>query len=517
MRSLLLLLILASPAYGQQMDVLYLDGRDAYVSLPPDLFSGLSETTIEAWVKWDKILKWSRIFDFGREGNAVVLQSEKSSRTLNFVIWDRDGRRRGLELRNAIPTGEWFHVAAVCGRSGMRLYLDGELAGSDGYTGGLEELSGGNYYIGRSNWPDDERFQGTIAEFRIWKGSRSEADIARYMDRTLTGREQGLVGYWRFDTQPEGDAPDLSGQGHSARLVAGAQTTTVVAIARHLIPGQLARDAASYRASGQANASEENWIGAFDYYRASLDLVPDDDLRVDMLEALKKGRVRATLIQSTASAGALLHPALEAAWVNLIWRSPPYVNWDNPRSLALAAPTQVTARDVGREYASAAAGLGVDLIVVVDLEPGEVTRSRPKHERRKALLLKTVPVPEDSTGRVLQVRPPKNAAYHRIRETASAISRGFYRVLDARSGAILDEDELIGEASDEVLYAEYKGDLHDLYIERRSQLKRAHDADNGFHARRALKTDDELIEEAMREWGRSLADRVLTTLSNRIP
>lgn len=513
-RFLTLLLILASPLHAQQMDVLHLDGRDAYVELPAEAFSGVSEATVEAWVKWDRILTWSRVFDFGREGNAIVLQSQKSSRTLNFVIWDRNGRRRAIELSSAIPVGEWFHVATVFGRLGMRIYIDGELAGSDDYTGGLEELSGGRYYIGRSNWPDDKRFQGAIAELRIWRGSRSQYDISRHMDRALTGDEPGLVGYWRFDTLREGDAPDLSGRGNDARLLAGARTTTVPAIARHLIPGQLARDAALYQASGRAKARSEDWAGAFGDYQTSLDLVADGGLQTEMLDALKKARLRAALIQSTATpADTLLHPALEAAWTQLIWRSPPYVNWENPRAVALAVPAGVPARDAGMHDASAAAGLGVDIVVVVDLEASAVTRTRPERQRRNAIVLKNDPVDSDSTGRTFRTRKPKNVVYDHIRETATAICRGYYRVLDTRTGVILDEGDLAEEASDEIFYAEYKGKLHELYIERRKKLKRAFDADNGFQARRYLLSDDELVGEAMREWGRLLADRVLGSLS----
>jgi hypothetical protein len=46
----------------------------------------------------------------------------------------------------------------------MRFYLDGELVGTDNFPGGVETLSGGHFYIGRSNWPGDETFQGAIAD-----------------------------------------------------------------------------------------------------------------------------------------------------------------------------------------------------------------------------------------------------------------------------------------------------------------------------------------------------------------
>jgi hypothetical protein len=50
---LLLILLLSTSLHAQEMGALYLNGADAHVELPPDLFAGLSDMTVEAWVKWD--------------------------------------------------------------------------------------------------------------------------------------------------------------------------------------------------------------------------------------------------------------------------------------------------------------------------------------------------------------------------------------------------------------------------------------------------------------------------------
>ena len=73
--------------------------------------------------KWDRIKNWSRVFDFGREGNAFVVQSEKSSRTLNFAIYDRNGRRHRMQARNTIPVGQWFHLAVSRSRTSLPISL----------------------------------------------------------------------------------------------------------------------------------------------------------------------------------------------------------------------------------------------------------------------------------------------------------------------------------------------------------------------------------------------------------
>ena len=47
-------------------------------------------------------------------------------------------------------------------------------------------------------------FQGVIAEVRFWEKARKQAEIKADMHRRLSGNEEGLVGYWRFE-EGEGD------------------------------------------------------------------------------------------------------------------------------------------------------------------------------------------------------------------------------------------------------------------------------------------------------------------------
>src|SRR5207247_2635313 len=44
--------------------VLQLDGK-SYLELPPNIFKELTEATIEAWIKWDRLVPGADLFDFG--------------------------------------------------------------------------------------------------------------------------------------------------------------------------------------------------------------------------------------------------------------------------------------------------------------------------------------------------------------------------------------------------------------------------------------------------------------------
>lgn len=42
-------------------------------------------------------------------------------------------------------------------------------------------------------------YKGTIQEVRIWKTLRTEEQIAKFINVDLSGREEGLLGYWKLD------------------------------------------------------------------------------------------------------------------------------------------------------------------------------------------------------------------------------------------------------------------------------------------------------------------------------
>ena len=173
-----------SATYADQMPVLNLNGN-SYVELPRNLFDRTTQATIEVWVKWNRFNNSSRVFDFGRKDNAVVLQNDKSSNTIKFRIWERSGKRHDVQAKKAVNTGVWYHIAVVSGFGGMDLYLNGQHVDSDKYPGSLNVADGGQNYIGKSNWPKDELFDGYISEFRVWEKRLSQSEIQSSMEKAL--------------------------------------------------------------------------------------------------------------------------------------------------------------------------------------------------------------------------------------------------------------------------------------------------------------------------------------------
>jgi VCBS repeat-containing protein/surface protein len=182
---------------------LLFDGIDDYVELAHDDAYLLDEGTLQLWFNTSDVNQEGYLFSKDSEGNdtgghlsvyldgsgnvAVRLQSSTTDNQ-NIIT-------STLSLEN----DQWHNVAFTFGSDGMQLYVDGQLQGSDTYTGGLGTTSGGvgNYEpiaIGAgTHWSDDgvvtplkNFFTGNIDEVALF-GSALSAEQIQGIYSSATG------------------------------------------------------------------------------------------------------------------------------------------------------------------------------------------------------------------------------------------------------------------------------------------------------------------------------------------
>ena len=209
--------------------VLELDGNNSFVELPPNIFSNLTEATVEGWVKWDSFGPADAMFFcFGQEGRSVMfVGNHEGMEKLKFVMYDAHGARFGALQENApavLRPGKWTHLAAVSGAHGMRLYVNGVEVWRGSYQGSFAQIqNSGRNLLGKSAWAGDQDFRGQMAEVRVWNVARTELEIRKTMTRRLTGTEPGLVGLWNFDGVENGIVNDATPGAHHGKLMGNAK------------------------------------------------------------------------------------------------------------------------------------------------------------------------------------------------------------------------------------------------------------------------------------------------------
>ncbi len=536
---------LYSQGLADEMMVLQLDGKSGYVELPGGAFDRLESATVEAWIKWNRFNKWARVFDFGREGNATVVQTEKTSNGLNFRIWDRGGKQRGIKARKVVSTGAWYHIAAVSGYGGMQLYVNGNLVGDESYYGSLSESAGGNNLIGKSNWPEDKMLDGSISEFRVWSRPLSRNEITQRMNRTLTGAEEGLVGYWRFSEAEGGMVPNVVTGRSDARLVGGASLVSVPAIAPLLVPGQMEKTASQHLEKGkrafengsygdairelrkyveyipgdseaQALIAEGHYrLGvaqfgqglyreAYDSFESAMIMVPGyKDSSVKQQEAYEKARYRVAVYPvKTSVFGANIGLFQQSLMSSLTKGKSKFVDYVDQATLNRLFQSQGVSISLVDPMATlnAAKSSDIRLAVLCDLLTASSSRTSPN---RVGMTAEEVTQVGDNLLMSLGQR-----TYHIVTQSANANCEANFRVLDTSTGDVLVSETLSSRINDKVEYASYYGDYKRLAIRVKGKFHFISQSDSRFTARRDLENPTDMMNRALRDLAGQIASRV---------
>jgi len=149
---------------------------DGYVDCGgPDPWNTIGDVTVSLWVKdaGTGIAGW--IFNkFYSTADAWGLY--KSAANYLGIYDDIDNADTG-RYYTAIEPGRWYHVVASMRNLENRLYLNGVLIGSGGYSADNWSSFGGNFYIAaRGN--GSTFYDGVIDHLMIWRRALSDAEVA---------------------------------------------------------------------------------------------------------------------------------------------------------------------------------------------------------------------------------------------------------------------------------------------------------------------------------------------------
>ncbi|NEO36831.1 MAG: hypothetical protein F6J90_11140 [Moorea sp. SIOASIH] len=211
----------ASANTSVTLSALSFDGSGDYIDCRVIDFAR-NNYTVEAWFK-TSVSSTLDIFAATYYNHGILLEVRPQG-TLRYLHRQPIGGSGGTSLftTNTYTDGQWHHLAAVKSSTNMSLYVDGSLqvqesAPSD-FTDSLEVV------IGRLSKSNSARyFNGELDEVRIWNRDRTLEEIKADMNRRLSGKESGLLGYWHFE---EGTARDYSGNGHDGTIYGNPQNVS---------------------------------------------------------------------------------------------------------------------------------------------------------------------------------------------------------------------------------------------------------------------------------------------------
>lgn len=163
---------------------------ESYVELPSGVITDYQALTIETWATFGQLATWSRLWSFGDQNDAgqgryyVELCPHGGSADTYVSISDADpGGNHADAVAQAAPLDNQtnVHVVAVFNPlAGYHaLYVNGNLTGRNSSPGvtlaGVHDVMN---WIGRSLFSADPYLNGSVDEFRIYRGALSSLEVA---------------------------------------------------------------------------------------------------------------------------------------------------------------------------------------------------------------------------------------------------------------------------------------------------------------------------------------------------
>ncbi|NEO89329.1 MAG: LamG domain-containing protein [Moorea sp. SIO3G5] len=207
------------------------DGNGDYI-LIEDYSPPSNKITVSAWVKASSHPQWGSIIkNWGdRVSGGLHFGLISNNKKLDCQVTQADGTQKRVTETEEFPLNIWQHVALVADGTHIRLYRNGVEVNSTTYDATLKTafkpLIIGAKPSDQGNSPcpyNPGYWHGSIDEVRVWNKARTQEEIKADMNRRLSGKESGLLGYWHFE---EGTARDYSGNGHDGTIYGNPQNVS---------------------------------------------------------------------------------------------------------------------------------------------------------------------------------------------------------------------------------------------------------------------------------------------------
>ncbi len=182
-------------------------GNVATVATKENIFNTKNNFSIQFWAYREP------------DGNKIVVSKAKTSTYID-VFRNANTRQVKVEIYKSgkmdfydnVPytngTPHWFHVTVVRSGNTAACYIDGQKLGTKNFT--PQNISDADFNADTIFNILDYKSVGKIDEVRFWTKALSDNEVANTWSRYLSGDEEGLAGYWKFDEGVDGVFYDYS-------------------------------------------------------------------------------------------------------------------------------------------------------------------------------------------------------------------------------------------------------------------------------------------------------------------
>ena len=176
----------------------------AKVAVTADVQIARAQFTVETWMRPTGAIRTNPVYWMGQyiQGHAGWLAfgfKHNSRKPCAFI--GNSGESRAYAAGGDIPLDEWTHVAISRDNGTVKVYTNGLLSATCSVNSqNATALPPDAPLVMAAAAPgNNDAFDGDMLEVRVWSCVRTDAQIAAGFAQKLTGKEEGLLGYWPMD------------------------------------------------------------------------------------------------------------------------------------------------------------------------------------------------------------------------------------------------------------------------------------------------------------------------------
>lgn len=168
----------------------------------------------------------SKSLSFNTESGFDVVLEDNASYSWSLATENGVVRYGSDEYQN--PVGEWTFMSFTYDGTSPKIFANGvEVVGSSDNPTTTGKIISNSFPLRLSSSTPacpqgNGLFPGHVSELRVWNVARSSSDLKEDMNKSLSGNENGLIGYWTFNEGEGQSSTDLTGNGYTANLDIGA-------------------------------------------------------------------------------------------------------------------------------------------------------------------------------------------------------------------------------------------------------------------------------------------------------
>ena len=190
------------------------DGIDDIVDIGGPVLNQNTKFSITSWFKVNDFSSENYLLNHGNGGEIKIFIHNN-----DLIVWFKTTNGYLDQITAPISLNEWHHYAVTYDNNNViKLFLDGSDQGTRTIGDITLYSSGGNLTFGMSNNGDGNFFSGNLDDIAIWDIVLDQEQISTIMHSSLTGYENGIIGYWDFDSGENFTLYDYSGNGNHGEI-----------------------------------------------------------------------------------------------------------------------------------------------------------------------------------------------------------------------------------------------------------------------------------------------------------